>query len=146
MNRARLAVCAGIAVAASSLITGSVGAVPASASAQQHSWHLVLRTTHQQVVKKTYIETDVVKKAGKVFGTGLLDCPGSGQAGVKVARCTVLLAVPGGTLTARIRVVNATGEVTGAVTGGSKAYAGAEGSLTGSPTPKGATLDLDFTS
>jgi hypothetical protein len=118
----------------------------AMSRASQTTWHLVIRPTGQRIVGKTYLETDKVSRHGNPFGLDVLTCPGAAQAGVAIAHCTLDLGTRGGSVRGPLRLDNATGAVTGHVTGGTGRFAGVTGTVTGQGQKSGARLTIVLTS
>ncbi|MFZ2012731.1 MAG: hypothetical protein WAV00_02820 [Nocardioides sp.] len=110
------------------------------ARAGQTTWHLVVKSTGQRIVGKTYLESEKVSRHATGFGLALLTCPGAAQAGVKVARCALDLGTRGGTVRGALRLDNTTGAVSGTVTGGTGRFAGVSGTITGQGQKSGARL------
>ncbi|HJQ07256.1 MAG TPA: hypothetical protein VJ872_17530 [Nocardioides sp.] len=122
---------AALAVAAISL----TASVPSQASAARTTHHLsfVSHTlADRQIGHAGLIEADKVVRNGAVIGYTANSCTFDFASGT--ARCLVTLARPDGQLRTRVTVDSDSGAVTGKVVGGSGAYAGALGSVSGHAT------------
>jgi hypothetical protein len=119
----------------------AAGAAP-HPPARHETLSVTVAPTGQQVIGTTYLETDAVSRDGQPFGLDVLTCPGAGQAGVAVARCTVDFGLESGTLQASITQNNTTGKVNGPIDGGTGRYQGATGRVSGQGTDNGASLTI----
>lgn len=105
-----------------------------ASSAQQTTTHRLSFTSHtlqSRQVRNELVETDKAVKAGRTIGYTANSCTFDFQKGL--AHCTVAFARPAGQLRSRVTVDAQTGKVSGRIVGGSGAYRGATGTVTGGP-------------
>ena len=104
-----------------------------AAPARQATHHRLSFTAHalssRQVGSDHLIESDRAVKSGQVIGYTANSCTFDFSAGT--AHCWVTFARPRGELRSKVTVNAETGQSTGRITGGTGAYRGATGTVTG---------------
>jgi hypothetical protein len=123
-------------------LTASDGA--ASASGRQHQLTITVHPLDStQVGEKHLIESDQATKDGKTVGYTANSCTFDFAAGV--AHCLVTLARPQGQLRAKVTVDAQNNVAEGRIVGGTGAYRGASGTVSGGPGPKSGTQVITLT-
>jgi len=139
-RKALLSAGAAVVVAASGIVAGGV----ALAAPSSHTMHL--RATRLQFIntsKSTFVETDVIARAGKRVGYETISCNDGGHQII----CSLSFALGTGMLLGHLTIpITSTTSttVTGAVTGGLGGFAGDKGTVKGTITGKHATYTVKF--
>jgi hypothetical protein len=132
MNRISLASAALALAGGAGLLVSVAPNGNASSAADSHKLTFTVQTlASKQVGRNLLIETDKAMKDGKVIGYSANTCAFDFSAGV--AHCDVTLARPSGQLRAKVNVKADTGTSKGRIVGGTGAYAGARGTISGGP-------------
>lgn len=126
---ARIASTAAVAVMAGGAVVGAVSLGVAAPAATQHTLKFTSRNIADHVSGYYDIAANVDKQHGKVVGYDTTDCHMLVQ--TKTAHCAVTLARAEGTMRGVITLDLNTGSATGKVTGGTRAYRGATGTISG---------------
>jgi hypothetical protein len=138
MNRTHLRAASATLLAAAGLAALGTADTSASAAAHSHALTFTVRTlASSQVGDRHLIETDTATKDGHTIGYTANSCTFDFAAGV--AHCLVTLARPQGQLRVAVTVHPDSGDVEGRVTGGTGAYRGARGAVSGGAGPQKGT-------
>lgn len=130
MNRTHLRTASATLLLVAGLTGLGTADLSASAAARDHSLTFTVTTiASSQVGDRHLLETDRATRNGHTIGYTANSCTFDFAAGV--AHCLVTLARPQGQLRVSATVHPDTGDVQGRVTGGSGAYRGAHGTVTG---------------
>ena len=128
MNRRVIAVLAGGVVAAASV--GTALALPARPATRSGAFTFVAVQTFEKHFKNGHsVSSDNEVQSNNVIGTDTLACVPSGT---KDAACDVVASYRGGQIFGNFTLVLKTGALTGKVTGGTRLYKGAVGTIKGS--------------
>jgi hypothetical protein len=132
MKRNSLVTTTTALVAGSGLVL-AVSAAGTASPAQQATRHRLSFTAHAlssvHSGRNHLIESDKAVKSGRTIGYTANSCTFDFSAGT--AHCDVTLARPKGQLRSRVTVDAQTGRSTGRIVGGTGAYRGAKGTVTG---------------
>lgn len=127
-TRRLVALAAGAAALGGGTATALLGAGAASAQAPTHTFTLVNRQLQDTMVNGVDVATDKDLQHGSVTGYDVTSCKVNIVS--HAARCDVALARAGGLLIGHARVNLDTGAGTGAITGGTRQFQGASGTMT----------------
>lgn len=129
----RTALVTTTALAAAGGLVLAVTAAGTASPARQATQHRLSFTAHalssRQVGSNRLIESDKAVKDGRIIGYTANSCTFDFSAGK--AHCWVTMARPKGELRSKVTVDAQTGQSTGRITGGTGAYRGATGTVTG---------------
>lgn len=118
-----------VAALAGGAVAGTIGFSAAAPSAARHT----LKFTTTQIADHTSgfhdVAADVDKQGGKIVGYDVSACNINVQ--THRGRCDVDIARSAGTMRGRITINLDTGAATGVVTGGTRAYRGVVGTISG---------------
>lgn len=145
MNRTRIATLATTAAVGTVLV---VGAAAAASAQQQTTAHTLTFRSHQissaRAGSNGELEADRDLRNGRTIGYDAVSC--HFDFATSVAHCRVALGLVNGTMTGRFTVGGNNGTVRGTIVGGTGAYAGVTGTISGHPTsnPKNTTITLRY--
>jgi hypothetical protein len=143
MKRTSLVTTTAALVAGGGLVL-AVSAAGTASPAQRAQSHRLSFTAHTlssvQAGENHLIESDRAVKSGRTIGYTANSCTFDFDAGT--ARCLVTMARPKGQLRMRVTVDAQTGQSTGRVVGGTGAYHGATGTVTGQEGAKRDTVKI----
>jgi hypothetical protein len=146
MNRISLASAAVALLGGAGLLAAVAPYGEASSAPDSHKLTVTVQTlASKQVGRNLLIETDKAMKDGRVIGYSANSCAFDFVA--SVAHCDVTLARPHGQLRAKVTVQAETNTSKGRIVGGTGAYAGARGTISGEPgrRPGTQTITLHWT-
>jgi hypothetical protein len=141
MNRISLASATVALIGGAGLLAAVAPNGEASSVADSHKLTFTVHTlASKQVGRNLLIETDKATKDGKVIGYSANTCAFDFGAGV--AHCDVTLARPSGQVRAKVTVHADTNTSKGRIVGGTGAYAGARGTVSGGPGSRPGTQSI----
>ena len=137
-----------LAAVAGLIGVNSAGAAPRTHSATTHTLKFIAVTTSESVPNKLgqYYEADVDVRpysstaAAATVAQDVASC----AFGSSSVSCTTALANTGGLLYGSFSISESTGQLAGTVTGGTGAYAGATGTISGSPSGPGYAVTVTY--
>jgi hypothetical protein len=138
LTHSRIARGAVVAVLAGGTLAGAVSLSSAAPASTTHTLKFTTTQVADHIVGFQDIAVDVEKQAGKFVGYDTTDCKMNPQN--KTARCEVSIARPEGTMRALIRLDLNTGLATGTVNGGTRAYRGVTGTVSGKSATQNRTV------
>jgi len=118
-------------------IVGVVGLSAAAPASATHSLKFMATQVTDHIIGFQDIAADVDKQSGKIVGYDTTDCHMNTQS--KTAHCEVTLARAEGTMRGWINLDLNTGLATGTVSGGTRAYRGVTGTISGKAASNNAT-------
>ncbi len=138
MNSTYLRAAAATLLAGTGLVVLTATDGSASAARQNHVLTVSVRTVGSSQLGDRYlVESDKVTRNGKTIGYTANSCTFDFAAGL--AHCLVTMARPQGQLRAKVTVNAETNQIQGRVVGGTGAYRGATGTVTGGNGPQPGT-------
>ena len=129
----RTGLAAGVAAAVVAAGIGVAAATPGRPAATSHTMRLISSQIKDVMANGVDVATDKNSWKGKTTGFDVTSCTISFQ--THVANCTVALTRAQGLLYAHAKVNLDTGKGSGTVTGGSRGFHGATGTVTIAPGP-----------
>ena len=129
LTNSRIVRGAVVATVAGGAVAGAISFGFAAPAATSHTLKFTSSTIADHISGFYDIAANVEKHNGKVVGYDTTDCHMNIQ--TKTARCVVDIARSEGTMRGTINLNLTTGVGTGKVTGGTRAYKGATGSISG---------------
>jgi hypothetical protein len=137
LTHSRIVRGAVVAVIAGGTVAGAVSLSAASPAAATHTLKFTASQVADHIIGFQDIAADVDKQNGKVVGYDTTDCKMNTQ--TKSAHCEVTLARAEGTLRGWLDLDLNTGLATGTITGGTRAYRGVTGTISGEAASNNAT-------
>ncbi|HVV75096.1 MAG TPA: hypothetical protein VHC43_03595 [Mycobacteriales bacterium] len=137
LTTSRIARGAVVAVIAGGTVAGAVSLSAAAPAATSHTLTFNASQVADHIIGFQDIAADVDKQNGKVVGYDTTDCHMNTQ--TKTAHCEVTLARANGTMRGWIHLDLNSGLATGTVTGGTRAYHGVTGTISGKAVSNNAT-------
>lgn len=137
LTTSRITRSAAVAVMAGATVAGAVSLSAAAPASTEHTLHFKASQVADHISGFYDIAADVDKENGKVVGYDTTDCHMEVQ--TKTAHCEVTLARPEGTMRGTINLDLNTGLATGKVSGGTRAYRGVTGTISGKAASQNAT-------
>ncbi len=129
LTSSRIVRGAAVAVMAGGTVAGAVSLSSAAPASTTHTLKFNASQIADHIIGFQDIAADVDKQNGKVVGYDTTDCKMSTQ--TKSAHCEVTLARAEGTMRGWVNIDLNTGLATGTVTGGTRAYRGVTGTISG---------------
>ncbi len=127
LTTSRIARSAVVAIAAGGAVAGAVGFGAAAPAAKQHTLKMVTTQIADQQIGDYDVAADKDLVGGKVVGFDTTSCRIDLQA--HVAHCAISLSRADGTMRGKATINLDSGVGTGTVTGGTRAFRGATGTM-----------------